>query len=121
MAQKYAVVEFQSTDDIAIVDMSTVCSVDSTKLASLPCEAICDWKEKGKKKTKAYDLNVLRLEGMAYFRMLAASGTVIFVPHSSVTTDECGTKMTARGYMVLVRVRDQVIIPRLVISMRRHI
>jgi len=82
MAQKYAVVEFQLTDDIAIVDVSTVHGVDSTKLASLPREAICDWKEKGKKKTKAYDVNVLRLEGMAYFRMLAASGTVIFVPHS---------------------------------------
>jgi len=84
MAQKYAVVEFQLTDNIAIVDVSTIRGVDSMKLASLPCEAICDWKEKGKKKTKAYDVNVLRLEGMAYFRMLAASGTVIFVQHSSV-------------------------------------
>jgi len=70
MAEKCAVVEFQSTKDIAIVDVSTLRGVDDTKLASLPCEAICDWKEKGKKKAKAYDVKVLHLGGIAYFRML---------------------------------------------------
>jgi len=64
MENLYALIEFNVSKDVEIVHVSTLRGVNGVIAAD--SEAICEWKEKGKKKTTCHAVKVLRTASMFY-------------------------------------------------------